>query len=362
VRRLRSISVDRAARGLTVVGVSVALAWIGGRARSEAATCDPVGSVRFICGQAGPEDLAIVPGSKWVISSGFAAGGGIRLIDRRDRTTRVIFPSDSAKERFDRTKYGSCPGPIDRVERDKFRSHGLYLLSGGNRVHRLFVVHHGSRESIEVFEFDARPRAPALTWIGCSVAPDPIGLNSVVGLRDGGFIATNFSPRGTDPAGRGRMMAGENNGELWEWHPGGEWKKVPGSDAAGPNGLEISRDGKWLYVGGWGSQSVIRLSRGQTPVKRDAVPVGFRVDNVRWAPDGMLLAAGQGGSAPLQTAGGTSHVARVDPNSLTFTELVHYSNTDTFSVGTVAVQIGDELWMGAVRGDRIAIFPRQRDP
>jgi sugar lactone lactonase YvrE len=232
----------------------------------------------------------------------------------------------------------------------------LYLRPGSNATHTLFVVHHGARESIEVFEFDARSKPPALTWIGCAVAPEPIGLNSVVGLSDGGFIATNFSPRGQDAAARGRMMAGENNGELWEWHPNAEWKKVPGSEAAGPNGLEISKDGKWLYIGGWGSQSVIRLSRGQTPVKRDSVNVGFRVDNVRWAPDGTLLAAGQGGVAPKQT----SNVARVDPNTLKSTELVNYPNTDVFASGTVAVQIGSELWVGSVRGDRIAIFSAKK--
>src|SRR5215469_6287486 len=81
--------------------------------------------------------------------------------------------------------------------------------------------------------------------------------------------------------GGARMMAGQNNGEVWEWHASTGWKIVPGSEGAGPNGLEISKDGKWLYIGGWGSQSFIRLSRGQTPIKKDSVPVGFRLDNLR---------------------------------------------------------------------------------
>jgi hypothetical protein len=126
------------------------------------------------------------------------------------------------------------------------------------------------------------------------------------------------------------MMAGENNGEIWEWHTSTGWKIVPGSEAAGPNGLEISKDGKWLYVGGWGTQSFIRLSRGQTPVKKDSVPVGFRVDNIRWAPDGTLLAAGQGGTAPSQT----SDVARVNPATLKFQQLVHHPDIDGFGVST----------------------------
>jgi len=128
---------------------------------------------------------------------------------------------------------------------------------------------------------------------------------------------------------------------------------VPGSESAGANGLEISKDGKWLYIGGWGSQSVIRLSRGLTPVKRDSVPAGFRVDNVRMMPDGSILAAGQGGAAPAQT----SHVGRWNPKTMKFQELIRYPYGDAFSFGTVAIQVGKEIWVGAVRGDRIAVFP-----
>ena len=338
-----------------VLAFAMTLASLVG-AGPRAAGCDPAGDVRFICDQVGPEDLAVVPGSEWVISAGMAANGAIRLINLKDKTTSVLFPTVSPRERLDKKTYGSCPGPIDPAEKERFRAHGLYLRSGRNQVHTLFVVHHGNRESIEVFEFDARAKPPALTWTGCAVAPDPIGLNSVVGLADGGFITTNFQSRGTDAAARGRMMAGESNGELWEWHSDSGWKKVPGSEAAGPNGIEISNDGKWLYIGGWGSQSVIKLSRGQTPAKRESVNVGFRVDNVRWGPDGSLLAAGQGGVAPSQT----SNVARVDPNTLKFEELVRYPNNDVFASGTVAIQIGREIWVGSVRGDRIAIFPAKK--
>ncbi len=340
---------------LMSLGIVITLSLIGGSVEAKAAGCEAIGNVRFICDQLGPEDLAAVPGSDWVLSSGMAANGGIRLIDLRDKSTTVLFPSAASRERPNKTTYESCPGPIG-AEGDKFRAHGLYLRPGQNSVHTLFVVHHGNRELIEVFEFDARPKAPTLTWIGCAVAPDPIGLNSVVGLPDGGFITTNFLPRGTDAAARERMMAGEINGEVWEWHSDTGWKKVPGSEAAGPNGLEISKDGKWLYIGGWGSQSFIRLSHGQMPVKRDIVSVGFRLDNLRWAPDDTLLAAGQGGTAPSQT----SNVVKVNPTTLKVEELIRRPNIDGFGVSTVAIQVANELWLGSVRGDRIAIFPLVR--
>jgi sugar lactone lactonase YvrE len=337
-----------------VAGVSAACVLLAGAVRPRAAGCDPAGNVHFICNQLAPEDLVLVPGGDWVIASGMAANGAIRAISVRDRATTVLFPGAAAKTRPDTKTYPSCPGPLDpAAEKDKFRAHGLYIRGGRNGVHTMWMVHHGDRESIEVFELDARTRPPTLTWTGCAVAPDPVGLNSVVGLADGGFVTTNFSPRGQDAAARTKMMAGENNGELWEWHAARGWQKVPGSESAGANGLEISNDGKWLYIGGWGSQSVIRLSRGQTPVKRDSVPAGFRVDNVRMTPDGSILAAGQGGAAPAQT----SHVGRWNPKTMTFQELIRYPYGDAFSFGTVAIQVGKEIWVGAVRGDRIAVFP-----
>src|SRR5713101_142689 len=181
-------------RMLTVLAVSMAFAFP--QAAPRPAGCDAAGSVQFICGLVGPEDLVLVPGSDWVIASGDAAPGAITLVNVRDKTTTALYPSANLKQRLDAKTYDSCPGPIDPEEIDKLRAHGLFLRPGRNSLHTLYVVHHGNRESIEVFEFDARSRAPALTWIGCAVAPDPVGLNSVVALPEGGFAATNFQQRG----------------------------------------------------------------------------------------------------------------------------------------------------------------------
>jgi len=312
--------------------------------------CAPAGNVQFVCGQDGPEDLVYIPGTDWVIASAFGGSGGIRLISVREKTSTVLYPSAGAKEQLDKKTYDTCPGPADAEDKAKFVTHGLALRPGRNSTYTLYAVHHGKRESIEVFELDARPKTPSVTWVGCAIAADPIGLNSVIGLPDGGFIATNFLERGANAnAARTKMMAGENNGELWEWHTKKGWSKVPGSEAAGANGVEISKDGKWLYVAAWGSQSFFRISRGQSPVKRDSIPLGFRVDNIRFAPDGSILAAGQGQQ--------TSNVVKIDPNTLKVTEIINQPNLPAFGNGTVAVPIGNGLWVGSFRGDRIAIFP-----
>lgn len=314
--------------------------------------CASVTGLQVVCGQQAPEDLVVLPGGEWVVAGAYTGTGGIQLIGVRDRKSRVAYPSASATRRLDAVTYPACPGPPDAVADARFTTHGLYLQTRRTSVHKLFAVGHGSRESVEVFEVDARSGTPAFTWIGCVIAPDPIGLNSVRAFPDGGFIATNFRARNSSPADRDRMMAGDRNGELWEWHTASGWQKVPGSEASGANGIEISDDGRWYYVAAWGSQSFFRLSRGQATPRRDEIPLGFRVDNIHWASGGKLLAVGQG-------AQGTE-IVEIDPVAMRVLPVARRIDDASFRSGTVAAPVGDQFWIGSFLGDRIAVLPAPR--
>ncbi|MDX1562612.1 MAG: hypothetical protein R3305_06770, partial [Gammaproteobacteria bacterium] len=234
-----------------------------------------------------------------------------------------------------------CPGPPDT---DAFTTHGVYVEPGDGPLYKLFVVGHGARESIEIFEVNTRVGLPSVAWIGCVVAPDPLGLNSVRGLPDGGFLTTNFNPRGTPMQG---MMNGTVNGELWEWHPDTGWQEVPGSEASGANGVELSDDGETIYVAAWGSQSFFTLTRGVEPPVREEIDLGFRIDNIHWARDGRLIGAGQ--------VGQDWRVVLIDPETLEVEEIYRQDDMPGFGGGTVALEVGDTLWVGSYRGDRIAI-------
>ena len=315
--------------------------------------CTDNGDTQFICGQGAPEDLVVLPGGQCVVAGSYAGAGGLNLIRVSDRMSMKAYPTPASREVLDTKTYKSCPGVPDAATKAKFQTHGLSLREGRNGVHTLMTVTHGAREAIDVFTVDTKTPIPTLTWIGCAVAPDPVGLNSVRWLDDGGFIGTNFLPRG-NPQGSAAMQKGEKNGELWEWHTASGWQKVPASEAAGANGIEISKDGKTLYVAAWGSQSFFRLSRGAREPKRDEIPLGFRIDNIRWARDGSLLGTGQATNTgqPTQTV-----VVRIDPKTLKVTEVLRRPAVPGFSGGTVAIEVGRQLWVGSYAGDRIAIFP-----
>ncbi len=311
------------------------------------AECDPEGDVRFICGLGDPEDLVVVPGSPWVVASGMLDAGRIDLAHRENGSVHRVFP-EGAKSRHDTAAFGSCPGDV----RDGFRPHGVSLRPGNDGLHTLYVVRHGARESVEVFEIDASAGDPSLTWVGCAVAPEGVSLNSVTALPGGGFAATNFNFA---------------QGWVLEWSPDAGWSEVPGSRTQGPNGIVSSPDGRWLYVGGWATKSLIRLSRGEGDAEPKQVPVGFHVDNVRLGTDGAVYAAGHNAAAVAGIVsclngsgcdGVTNHVARVDAETGDVEELVNRPSSESLVLSTVGLRIGDEVWVGGIAGtERIARFP-----
>lgn len=310
-----------------------------------AESCAADGALEFVCGLESPEDLARLPDSHWVIASGriSATAGFLYAVDTRDYSHRILFPGNTSRSEPDRTLFRGCPGPAAGT----FQPHGIALLPGTGKQHRLYVVGHGEREAVEVFTVDASGEVPVLTWIGCVIAPNEVRLNSVAPLpgNDANIVVTNFITAG---------------GQLWEWSSSAGWSVVPGSEMPGPNGIVASPDGRWLYIGGWSDQALIRLSRGIIPVEHASVAVGFHIDNVRWAPDGTLLVAGQFGDpnsaigSCLNGRGGcenvASRVARVNPDTLRVQQLVNYPSNDLLKFGTVALQVGDEIWVGGIAG------------
>lgn len=328
-----------------LVGLVAFLASFQGYAQD----CAADGEVQFVCGPVSPEDLVHVPNTVYIVAAGMEDDGYLHFVNTETLGSESVYPVANPNHQWDRDRFGVCPGP----ETDGFRPHGLHLIPGDGDIHELLVVRHGARESIEVFSIDASQSAPSISWLGCVVAPDGVVFNSVAATPEGGMVATHFQLP---------------SGVVYEWQLGGDWEMVPGSETSGPNGIEISPDGDWLYIGGWGTRSLIKLSRGQPDVTVETVEVAHHIDNVRWADDGTLLAAGHIGPefssigtclAQLQCDGVRSRVTRIDLEDMSTQQIVDYPSNDDFILGTVAIEVNDEIWVGGIAGaDRIARFEK----
>lgn len=322
----------------------------------ETATCDPGAQLRFVCGLPAPEDLVQVPGTRWIVTSGLVDpsaaappySGGLALIDSARRTGRRITPL-AGRPRAPYTDFATPPNPAS------FSAHGLNLRRQGKRRSLLYVVGHGGREAIEVYEvLDRRHRAPSLTWIGAVRSPEGSFFNSVVDLRDGRLIATDFLHQ---PASFEDLNANRPTGAVYAWRPGGQWRKLPGTELSGPNGVEVSPDERHLFVVVSGDSTVRRYRLGATRRRPDVIRPGFRPDNLRYAPDGRLLLAGpqpDPTAAPEDEAALPSVVKTLDPRTLALRRLVRIPAEPAFAQLSSALIVGNRLWLGSPGGDRAA--------
>src|SRR4029450_11248039 len=102
-------------RRLDVVAL-LALIAIGGfqpTGTAQSSACEPAGGLTFICGIQNPEDLVLVPNTRWLLASGMAPGSGLHLVDTRAKTVRNLYPANASGSLPDRTRYPSCPGTLD---------------------------------------------------------------------------------------------------------------------------------------------------------------------------------------------------------------------------------------------------------
>jgi hypothetical protein len=350
--------------GFNKVGILLAAFMAISTQAAAQAACDPDAGLTFICGLTNAEDLVQVPGTPWVVASGLADGenkeGHIYLVNAHQRTVEVLLPGHIVYQQ-DTATFGACPGAPDETT---FSAHGLGLRAGSASDHTLYVVHHGERESVEVFKLRAGAAAPTLTWVGCVLYPAGVLGNGVAALPGESFAASNFLST-NDPKAMDRLMAGQPEGGMLIWRPKTGWEDVA---AAAPisadNGVAASPDGKQLFVAGTGDETVVRLSLDGTAGERAVIKTGFHTDNLRWGSDGLLYASGARDTLPnlLACAPNTKQrctspfsVLRIDPVTLQTREVVRHPGAPSFGAASTALRIGDEYWFGTPHGDRIAI-------
>ena len=179
---------------LLVLLAGVALAGLaqaqgkGGAPQPPLMGCGAHGDIDIICGARSPEDLEQTPDGKSIIVSQFVNGpagagiAGLMLFDLAKKTFTKMTPSAEPRKDWGDP---ACPGPIG----DALRPHGISLLKRNNGAIQVYVVNHGGRESIEMFELKQTRGTSDLIWHGCVVSAQ--AYNDVAAQPDGGFIATH---------------------------------------------------------------------------------------------------------------------------------------------------------------------------
>lgn len=329
-------------------------------------TCEAGSGIEPHCGFQNPEDLALLPDGRTIVASQFGVmdgskPGNLAVFDVDQPQPHVAFRGANAKA--DDATWGdpACPGPPDPA----FAPHGIDLERRSDGRLQLLVVNHGGREAVEFFEVEADGLATTLTWRGCAVAPDDHYLNDVVHTPEDGFLATHMmSKQGEATELLKGLLFGSDIGWVVEWVPEAGWTKVAGTDAPFPNGLELAADGRHVYVNVYLAGEVRKIDRKTGELVATALV--SQPDNVVWSTDGstLLVASHLGGVRDAQTCmevsegscGMRFEIVALEPTDMTRSTLLEHAGAP-MGAATVALQVGDDLWLGTFAGDRVARVP-----
>ena len=330
---------------------------------AQAPDCSPAAGLTFICGLQNPEDVVVVPGTRWLLTSGMSPGAGLTLVDTQAKSVRKLFAPGTAAVRADRARFGSCPGALDPRQAVL---HGLALRPAAGGRYTIYATNHGGRESVEVFELmvGAGGAAPSATWIGCVLLPPKLAVNSVAAFSDGTLVATVLILPGRTFED---AFAMRNTGIVLQWTPGtAAFVPLKGTELVANNGIETSKDDREFYVASTTMRRIYAFSRakpGAGPV-RFAQLKDFGPDNVRWDANNRLITAGliddepacggrpkdeKGIRCPMGYA-----VATIDPRTMTVKEIARGPRTPSFTGTAMAAVVGNELWLGSFLADRLA--------
>jgi SMP-30/Gluconolactonase/LRE-like region len=321
--------------------------------------CEPAAGVQFVCGPKNAEDLVLVPGTHWIISSGMAEGSSFFLIDSRSGAWRTL-PFQAKPD----PAFGNCSSPPAVAT---FNTHGLSIRDLGRGNSRLYVVGHGARETIEVFDLAVGADGPTLSWKGCMPMPDGLAANSVAAFADGSIVATVLLM-----PGKSFLDAIEKRptGAVFEWTAGSKgFVQMAGTDLPGNNGIEVAEDGSEFYVVSSGLQTVVAFSHSNPARQlRSTKPLPFTPDNVHRGPDGRLLTAGMANDVPecggapgpkhdlsrLATCPRGTIAVAIDARTFQHAVIVETPAVPGFSNATMVLPVGQQYWLGTFSGDRIA--------
>ena len=155
-----------------------------------------------------------------------------------------------------------------------------------------------------------------------------------------------------------KFLSGENIGWVWEWQRDSGFRKVPGSDEMMPNGIAVNADNSKIFVNIYLGNKTIRLDRASGKVEGS-----FEVqqpDNITVDNDGNLWVASHkhdplGQTCAAVTAGPCLlpyEVVRANPETMA-AEVVQQEDGPPMGYGTVALRVGDRVYVGSAHGDRV---------
>lgn len=350
---------------LAGAALALLLAGCGGPDGYPEVACENGNGVEVFCGfPSGPEDIVPVPpDNRFLIVSRLTflnpQPGVFSLFDTQTQS-RSDLPVHMGEAQDQDWGDPDCAPPPSL----DFDSHGLWMHRLPEGILQLLAVTHYPREAIEMFEVVTNRRdrrQKLLLWRGCLVPPENSYANDVAVTSEGRVVFTRMFELGTSIWQLLlRNALGLSTGWLWSWTKDGGYQRIPNTDGLMPNGVAVGDDPNRVFVNYYsGDMRVYDLRSGEM-LKEYEVQ----------SPDNLYVHDGHVYIASHENTTGEGLACEGRETSCPLPYAIHRVNVDTlegkkvfshpgtpFGVATVAVPVGDWVWMGSYIGDRIARVP-----
>lgn len=324
----------------------------------QAPPCEAGADYRPVCGIAPPEDLELSADGKHLFMSVTPGLAG----QHRPRLRVMELATDRVEDM--KVSYAAQPGWGEAgcaVPEHGIGAHGIHLSERADGRQQLLVVNHAGREAIEFIELQPDEQGWQAIWRGCVENRGQGKFNDVATTPDGGFVATVMfvSDSMEPPLPLEQLLDGRDTGYLMQWSAAQPLRKLEGSSAPFPNGVQVSADGNSAWFAAWTAKQLWRYDL-ETGAITARVDTGYMVDNLNWASDGRLLGAGvPDGDAfihcfeqQIEHCPMAVRVSALDTLDLQH-DMLFSIEPGVMAGASVATQVGEELYVGTFTGDRL---------
>jgi sugar lactone lactonase YvrE len=333
------------------------LAFLSGYSGATAG-CDRAGAVRQICGLQSPEDMELLPDGNHMLISETAGPkgepGSFATLEIASGTVTQIEPESAAIIDWgDHTCRQRTPVQLS--------PHGIHLSRQPDGRLLLLAINHGDQESVHAYDVRVDRGHVRMIWRGC--VNTSFNFNDLAATPDG-FIATHQYDKNKNvgPDAERFLFGGGITGFAVRWSSSTGFRKISGTEAAFPNGITVSADGKTAWMVATTGREVRKIDLTRN-IRLASAPLPVAPDNLSWTAQGQLLVTGaldvhrlvrcadHGLSCPVPFG-----VVRIDPQTLE-NRLIFRNDGRLLLGASVAVITGDRIYVGSFAGDHILEAP-----
>lgn len=229
--------------------------------------------------------------------------------------------------------------PVTASEPADFHPHGISLYFGPDGMRRLFAVNHRAAggHSIEIFNIAADGM---LTHVKTVEDPLLVSPNDVAAVGPEAFYATN--DHGTSNRTKAMLDDLLLNRNANVVYYDGKAMRVVGGTLSFANGINVSADGKSVYVTEFLGLALHVYARDPATgdlTPRDYTPLGTGLDNIDVQEDGALLIAAHPKITAMIAHAGDA--AKISPSQIIRVELS--PTGDGGRAGTIYLNLGGQL-------------------